>query len=438
MLKSSAAAQMQGPRDTVTLQGMVRDFKSDHPDFGLGLSPLDGHYAGLMAPRLGTNGRPVFVGAGRNVVDQFRDRDDNRIKPYGDRGLVGGHFDIDVFASLENRQRYHKHEFDDRYDTATINIAGFEELLFDDICAGYPNLLRVEVLNPHNSGLGQYVFETDDVYETGAIAGGITRTFFADDVSQFAVTFQTLSRMRGTKPGQAQNDSEDRDDAFAIRLFDTLTDEKVYEIVAYEHVGKDDDDAWDFYSPDDREGVDACGDPIDDRSGIFGAPGNGAITDADSFNEWYRYTPGTNLEKPHGVVLERDPNGVYSFETDRFYPVDGELYGNEGEANNSYFTYSISATGIYTACTDQFIEIQSSDDVWVYINGELVIDIGGVRTPSAQYFALDRLNLADDEEFQIDVFYANRGRAPDSVFRLRTNIEFPTSELTMPSMAGWD
>jgi fibro-slime domain-containing protein len=78
LLVPSAAAQEGVPPETVEITGIVRDFKKaasengGHPDFE-NVGAGDGRYAGAIAPLIGTDGRPQFIGNGSRVGEQWRD-----------------------------------------------------------------------------------------------------------------------------------------------------------------------------------------------------------------------------------------------------------------------------------------------------------------------------------------------------------------------------
>ena len=69
------------------------------------------------------------------------------------------------------------------------------------------------------------------------------------------------------------------------------------------------------------------------------------------------------------------------------------------------------------------------------MDDKLVIDLGGVVTPSRQYVALDRLGLVNGQEYTLDFFFAHRRDAAGSLFHMRTNLELDTGEL--PAVSGF-
>ncbi|MFB3111401.1 MAG: fibro-slime domain-containing protein, partial [Gemmatimonadales bacterium] len=172
-----------------------------------------------------------------------------------------------------------------------------------------------------------------------------------------------------------------------------------------------------------------------DSAGAAGPADNGGITDSVTFSQWFRDVLGQNLSSAHTITLTRDAGGVYEYLDDAFYPIDGMLFGNAGEPRNNYFTYTIKAEFTYQSCAGQFVEFTGADDLWLFINGELAMDAGGVVPMVAQYLDLDRLGLADGATHRLELFYAHR-QPISSVFRLRTDLVLSSTAPTTVSYAG--
>ncbi len=172
-----------------------------------------------------------------------------------------------------------------------------------------------------------------------------------------------------------------------------------------------------------------------DKAGIAG-PAGGSITSAATFGEWFSDVLGTNTSKSHTITLNRNA-GVYEYLDDAFYPLDGALLGNEGDSHNYGFTYAIDATFTYDSCTGQFVEFTGADDLWLFIDGALAMDLGGIQPIIPQYLDLERLGLVDGTEYELKLFFAQRTAAL-SRFRLRTNLVVESSVTPVDVTASYD
>jgi hypothetical protein len=152
-----------------------------------------------------------------------------------DPGLPGGHFDVDVYNQVSNKQTYHKHQYDDSYNTAHIDIAQDTQLLFHSIVGANTHLLRVQVYNTDNGGWGTYSFAAGSQVAENWISAGLDRTFLAADLTQLRFDFRTLALMAHTDPGSSHADTVHRAGGLDIRITDTVTGKVIYELATYHH-----------------------------------------------------------------------------------------------------------------------------------------------------------------------------------------------------------
>jgi fibro-slime domain-containing protein len=155
-----------------------------------------------------------------------------------------------------------------------------------------------------------------------------------------------------------------------------------------------------------------------DRTPILVAPGRGCTTSVSAFFQWYHDVEGVNLSAPLPLTLRRSGN-VYTYANSSFFPIDGLLFGNEGLSRNYHFTFEMHAK--FTYQPGQTFTFTGDDDVWVYINDRLVIDLGGVHPAQSASVNLDTLGLTPGAVYDFDLFFAERHTVASN-FRIDTGI----------------
>ncbi len=147
--------------------------------------------------------------------------------------------------------------------------------------------------------------------------------------------------------------------------------------------------------------------------------GTTTTTGKESFDQWYRNVPGVNQSQEHSITLDRQSNGTYKYQSNDFFPINGKLFGNYSNGKNFHFTYEIHTQFTYQA--GQTFVFSGDDDVWVYINGRRVIDLGGVHASQSETVNLDSLGLTVGQTYDLDFFFAER-HTTQSNFTITTNI----------------
>ncbi len=148
-------------------------------------------------------------------------------------------------------------------------------------------------------------------------------------------------------------------------------------------------------------------------------------TSQAAFEQWYRYEATVNLPHLLELSFEPGPDGLLSFDSSEFFPLDGVGFGQQGEEHNFQFTTELHAEFVFRG--GETLTFSGDDDVWVFVNGTLALDLGGVhpaRTASVD-FEQDAaaLGLSLNDVYRLDLFHAER-HTLESNFRLETNVEF--------------
>ncbi|MDB5048790.1 MAG: fibro-slime family protein [Fibrobacteres bacterium] len=166
------------------------------------------------------------------------------------------------------------------------------------------------------------------------------------------------------------------------------------------------------------------------------------------FDKWFA-TDSTNpdptlrnYETCRDLPMSKDRYGYWGHDSyddadHSFFPIDdfnrfGETFNShyrdratgdwvDGQAHNFHFCMEMHANFKYRQ--GQVFRFSGDDDVWVYIDNRLAIDIGGTHGPTADSVSVDTMKLTPGNKYDFDLYYCER-KTQGSNLLIQTSIFF--------------
>ena len=147
------------------------------------------------------------------------------------------------------------------------------------------------------------------------------------------------------------------------------------------------------------------------------------FTTAASFDEWFKDAPGTNVSADLSDRVTRTRAGTaivvgHGGSDDQLQPLLDDSFGfGPGVRHERLGSYTLEVSGSFSHEPGQQLRFGSGDDLWVFVDGQLVIDSGGWNGHMTSYngyqrayvLELDDLGLTPGQPVEIKAFLVDRG-----------------------------
>jgi fibro-slime domain-containing protein len=148
------------------------------------------------------------------------------------------------------------------------------------------------------------------------------------------------------------------------------------------------------------------------------------VTSKATFDQWYHDVAGVNQAIQVPIALVDAGGDNLSYDSSAFFPIDNMGFGNTPNTQHN-FHFTTEGHMKFGYVKGQKFTFRGDDDLWIFVNGKLALDLGGLHVPITATIDFDaqasELGIVAGGTYQMDIFHAER-HTYESNFRIETNI----------------
>lgn len=175
--------------------------------------------------------------------------------------------------------------------------------------------------------------------------------------------------------------------------------------------------------------------------------GHDPVQPGDNFYMWFHDTDRSKSFERE-ITFTNTGKNTYTYGGSNIFPLDNVDYSNGDTAwqqgHNFHFTAHLSIPVKIAASGEERFEFSGDDDVWVFLNDQLVLDIGGLHPALEGWFTINsdgtvttyvetagyktiNIGISEGDVVNLDFFYAERSTSESNTKITIRNMNWPIS-----------
>ena len=178
--------------------------------------------------------------------------------------------------------------------------------------------------------------------------------------------------------------------------------------------------------------------------------GHDPVQESDNFYQWFHEVDGKSVKYDRTLTLTRVSanENKYVYGGRQIFPLDDVPSAQKVDGHNFHFTAKMQAPIKASLSGDETFDFSGDDDVWIFLNNRLILDIGGVHTAIDGQFKINQdgsvtskvyednktysentfdLGIKKGDIVKLDFFYAERNTTQANTKITISEMEWPVT-----------